>query len=364
MRKIFLPSTLVLVLALLISCNSSKKVAVIDFFDGSYTGEVDDNGKKHGKGTYRWIDGSFYEGDFKDDLRHGLGKFKWANGESYNGEYLRDQRTGIGIYSWSDNSKYNGSFLNGKRHGKGTFTSSNGAKYDGEWFDDLRHGQGVLINPDGQMISGIWQNGKLLSKSPAPTKSTIKPDISLEQPISNSTTKLVQSNIIPEKMPPQDHVAEITNPIDDSVSELINQDRNDSSIISASDNNENSLEISNHSDKTLSSGVESPDANKFITPPDVNPSTAKDNDLWIGTVNEVEINFITKLIDGIDTVFDRSSNVPYSGKMRIIDNSGSITGELKLLKGRMHGEELYFENKILIEKNLWENGKFIKTLPM
>ena len=78
----------------------------------------------------------------------------------------------------------------------------------------------MLINPDGQMISGIWQNGKL-SKSPAPTKSTIKPDISLEQPISNSTTKLVQSNIIPEKMPPQDHVAEVTNPIDDSVSELI-----------------------------------------------------------------------------------------------------------------------------------------------
>ena len=32
--------------------------------------------------------------------------------------------------------------------------------------------------------------------------------------------------------------------------------------------------------------------------------------------------------------------------------------------GKMHGEELYFENGKLVEKNLWENGKFIRHLPV
>ena len=364
MRKIFLPSTLVFVIALLISCNSSKKVAAIDFFDGSYTGEVDDKGKKHGKGTYRWFDGSFYEGDFKDDLRHGLGNFKWTNGESYKGEYLQDQRTGNGIYTWPDGSKYEGSFLNGKRHGKGTFNSSNGAKFDGEWFDDLRHGQGTLLNPDGQMTSGIWQNGKLLSKPIALPQPTTKPDISPQSPISTSTPKAVQTNIAPEKTPKSDNFTEVTNSIDDSVAEINDSDKNVSLNVSTADNSESSKETSNQPEQTLPSGDESFDAGKIVVPPDVTPLTTKDNDLWIGTVNEVEISFITKLIDGIDTIFDRSSNAPYSGRMRIVDNSGLITGELQLLNGRMHGEELYFENKILIEKNLWENGKFIKTLPM
>ena len=33
-------------------------------------------GKKNGKGTYTWPDGSYYEGFYKNDLKHGQGKFK------------------------------------------------------------------------------------------------------------------------------------------------------------------------------------------------------------------------------------------------------------------------------------------------
>ena len=39
--------------------------------------------------------------------------------------------------------------------------------------------------------------------------------------------------------------------------------------------------------------------------------------------------------------------------MRILDNLGKINGELELLNGRMHGEELYFEDGKVIEKKLW-----------
>jgi hypothetical protein len=30
----------------------------------------------------------------------------------------------------------------------------------------------------------------------------------------------------------------------------------------------------------------------------------------------------------------------------------------------MNGEELYYESGKLVEKNLWENGQFIKNLPV
>ena len=59
-----------------------------------YIGDIID-GKKQGKGKLIFIDGSYYEGNFKDDL--------------FNGK---------GIYVRND-SIYKGDFLNGKKNGKG-----------------------------------------------------------------------------------------------------------------------------------------------------------------------------------------------------------------------------------------------------
>ncbi len=59
-------------------------------------------------------------------------------------------------------------------------------------------------------------------------------------------------------------------------------------------------------------------------------SDTGEKDIWTGTVDEVENMFVTKLIDGIDTILIRDSNKRYSGKMRILDASGEITGELQL----------------------------------
>ena len=93
-------------------------------------------------------------------------------------------------------------------------------------------------------------------------------------------------------------------------------------------------------------------------------SFQEEENIWAGTVDEVEIKFITKLMDGVDTIFDRNTNRAYTGRMKILDNSGKINGELELLNGRMHGEESYFEDGKVIEKNLWGDGKFIKNLPI
>ena len=162
MPNLHIGTFILLSLFLFGGCRSGK-TSSIDFPDGSYHGEIDKNGKKSGKGIYKWHDGSTYEGDFEEDLRHGNGLFQWANGESYKGDYLKDERTGHGVYNWPDGASYEGSFLNGKRHGEGTYLSSDRDVYLGGWFDDLQHGEGTLNRSDGTVVKGIWRNGKLLT---------------------------------------------------------------------------------------------------------------------------------------------------------------------------------------------------------
>ena len=82
-----------LLFLILPGCKTSS-TAKLDFSDGSYEGQINKDGEKHGSGIYRWIDGSIYEGNYLNDLRHGHGRFLWANGESYEGDYLKDERTG------------------------------------------------------------------------------------------------------------------------------------------------------------------------------------------------------------------------------------------------------------------------------
>jgi hypothetical protein len=185
------------------SCWSSKNTS-IEFSDGTYKGEIDNKGRKHGKGIYTWHDGSTYEGDFKNDARNGNGLFHWKNGESYKGDYLEDDRTGQGLYRWPDGSYYEGSFLRGKRHGLGTFHSVDGAVYVGQWFDDLQHGKGKLTNPNKTTIQAIWKNGKLIAQpSPLPKAST-KPKLEkIDIPAPVEEDSPTPANIkVPKLVPP------------------------------------------------------------------------------------------------------------------------------------------------------------------
>ena len=350
-----------------ISCNSSSKITNIDFHDGSYVGEVDEKGLKHGKGSYKWLDGSFYEGDFEKDFRHGIGHFRWANGESYKGDYLQDQRTGQGIYTWSDGSYYEGSFLNGKRHGEGVFLDSNGTKYEGGWFDDQIHGQGTLIDKNGKIKRGIWQNGKQItrhSELPQPTsKPNIFPDTAIVSTESTSSVNRYISNNDTDVLS-----TDFSQKSNDLGRISVTGSRDTKNIIPIANQNSEKVdsveEISIPTDQFKQKEVINSPKQQHEEPPATSSFATDDKNIWVGTVDEVEINFVNKLVDGVDTIFGRSSNSEYTGKMRILDNTGRINGELELLDGRMNGEELYFENGNLIEKNLWENGKFIKSLPL
>jgi hypothetical protein len=40
---------------------------------------------KHGKGTYTYLDGDKYSGEFKNGKHHGSGKITYANGKIFRG---------------------------------------------------------------------------------------------------------------------------------------------------------------------------------------------------------------------------------------------------------------------------------------
>lgn len=330
---------------ILSSCQSTKNSS-IEFSDGSYKGEIDQRGRKHGKGTYEWHDGSVYVGDFKDDTRHGNGRFNWSNGESYKGEYLEDERTGEGSYYWPDGSYYEGSFLRGKRHGSGSYHSVNGAIYHGEWFDDLQHGQGKLNNPNQSVIRGVWKNGKIITlpaKLPKPASKPILEKIEIpdtdEIPINSQQHAALQSTDL------------ISIPLDED--KTLDQPNK---ISGANLFSENQSPV-----KTLPE--DSTQSKVVIDLPDtVDTGTSQEKfNVWTGSVADAEEQFITELVNGIDTVIDANSKQAFSGRMKILNQNGSLMGEVNLLDGQLHGEETFMnETGVVTERNIWEKGIRIK----
>ncbi len=76
----------------------------------NYIGGLSGDGKREGKGTISFDDGSYYTGFWKNDKREGNGKEVKADGSYYVGE-------------WKE----------GKKNGKGKFVRKNGTSYSGIW---------------------------------------------------------------------------------------------------------------------------------------------------------------------------------------------------------------------------------------
>jgi hypothetical protein len=109
-------------------------------------------------GTYTYVDGDKYIGEWKDDKIHGQGTYTYADGSKYVGEYIDNKRNGQGTYTYANGEKYVGEYKDDKIHGQGTYTYPSGAKYVGEYKDDKRHGQGTYTFPDGAIERGYFMN--------------------------------------------------------------------------------------------------------------------------------------------------------------------------------------------------------------
>jgi hypothetical protein len=116
-------------------------------------------GVRHGKGIYTMKDGTRYEGEFKDGKPCGKGTYVFSNQDIYIGEFDNDEFHGEGSWSSPNGSSYQGQFFNGKRHGRGTFYSK-GALYNGEWQKGIFSGYGIYLYPNGDSYEGEFKNGR------------------------------------------------------------------------------------------------------------------------------------------------------------------------------------------------------------
>lgn len=130
----------------------------IDIGDGKYVGELDGEGKMHGRGKATWDTGETYEGEWEYDNMHGYGKYQWADGDYYIGQYSEGVQHGKGEHR-EGASLYKGDWQRDERHGYGVLENGDGTIYEGQWYHNERHGQGKQKEATGEMYEGGFVHG-------------------------------------------------------------------------------------------------------------------------------------------------------------------------------------------------------------
>lgn len=148
-----------------------------------YQGEFSKTKQRHGQGTLKWPDGTFYSGSWVDDRASGKGKLIFSNGDSYVGEFVENRfegfgtylnakgvayegewhnnlQNGLGIETFSDGTCFEGAYLNGLKNGTGKITFSDGSVYEGNFVENNIEGFGKLIWPksENKIYEGEWLN--------------------------------------------------------------------------------------------------------------------------------------------------------------------------------------------------------------
>ena len=105
-------------------------------------------------GTYYYVSGAKYVGEWRDDKKNGQGTHTWPDGQKYVGEWKDDKKSGQGTYTFPDGQNYVGEWKDDKQNGHGTYTYPDGDRYVGEWKDDKKSGFGVYFHFGSTEFSG------------------------------------------------------------------------------------------------------------------------------------------------------------------------------------------------------------------
>ena len=113
-------------------------------------------GKKHGQGTFRYPDGSIYNGTWVDNTRHGKGTYTYANGDVYSGRWLSGKKEGVGTYRFKSTGAQlvgtwqNDVFVNGKS------VMSDNSSFHGRWKNSTPQGKGIFYLASGNRVEGSF----------------------------------------------------------------------------------------------------------------------------------------------------------------------------------------------------------------
>lgn len=145
---------------------NNKQDGIGTFFSqtGAYVGDWK-SGLQHGNGTALYKNGNKYVGQFRNGFKDGFGVFTVANGDQYSGFFKQGIKFGHGIETFHNGEKYVGEYKSGIQNGQGSsFYSSGGIKYKGDWINGMPHGFGTFFLPNGMPFKGEFEFGKLMSK--------------------------------------------------------------------------------------------------------------------------------------------------------------------------------------------------------
>lgn len=69
---------------------------------------------------------------------HGEGTYKWLDGRMYHGQYKNDKKNGFGVYVWADGRAYIGNWTDGKQDDERVYILPNGTVRKGLWEGNTR----------------------------------------------------------------------------------------------------------------------------------------------------------------------------------------------------------------------------------
>ena len=115
--------------------------------EGLYQGTVNKDLKRDGKGLMHFNNGSFYSGEWKEDMIDGLGLIKYYNGDKYMGHFKEGKRDGYGEKSYkSDGKVFKGYWKNGNKEGKGEIYHNNKLIFKGQFENNKKSGYGIEVS--------------------------------------------------------------------------------------------------------------------------------------------------------------------------------------------------------------------------
>lgn len=114
----------------------------------------------NGKAILIYGNGGKYIGEFKNNRLHGQGTLMFANGDELIGNFKESSIDGWGTLNFTNGNKYVGEFKGNLLNGRGTLTYANGDKLTGEFKDGFINGQATLTYASGRRYVGEWKLGK------------------------------------------------------------------------------------------------------------------------------------------------------------------------------------------------------------
>lgn len=103
-----------------------------------------------------------YHSFFKSKYEKYVCKAEYDDGDVYVGEHMDGKRHGRGVYKWSDGATFEGVWIRGERE-EGTQINPDGSKYEGAFRYGKLHGNGKITDSSGNVLrEGLFEFGRFV----------------------------------------------------------------------------------------------------------------------------------------------------------------------------------------------------------